>query len=153
MKKFLFILPLFIVLAFCATESQAQSNWEVGMRFGDNTSIDMTVPIGAEPRLHPAVYLDRFGVGAYFDWMYSLSGGPTGLKFYPGIGPEVFFEGRFDLAVAGDFGAEYSFNFPLTIGVDWRPALDLTNDVDFRTGNWGFIARFRFGEGTSFVKD
>ena len=59
-------------------------------------SIDATIPISAAPRLHPAIYFDRFGIGTYFDWMFSISGGPTGLKFYPGVGPEFFFENDFD---------------------------------------------------------
>jgi hypothetical protein len=52
----------------------------------------------------------------------------------------------------GNFGVEYSFGFPLTIGFDWRPGFEFTNDFDFVTRNWGFTARFRFGEGTSFKK-
>lgn len=143
-----------IVCLFLAQISvtQAQSNWEAGIRFSDNIGIDMTIPISAEPRLHPTVYLDRFGVGTYFDWMFGLTGGPSGLKFYPGVGPEFFFEGDFDFRIAGDFGVEYTFDFPLTVGIDWRPAIRLTEDQDFFSGNWGLMARFRFGEGTRFVK-
>ena len=149
MKKLFLVL---IVTVACYTATNAQANWEVGIRFPENISIDATIPIGLAPRLHPALYLERFGVGTYFDWMFALSNGPTGLKFYPGVGPEVFFEGDFDFKVAGNFGAEYSFEFPLTIGFDWRPAFRLTNGGDFETGNWGLLARFRFGEGTSFKK-
>ncbi len=134
------------------SDAQGQSNWEAGVRFGDNFSIDLTIPLAAAPRLHPAIYFDRFGTGLYFDWMFALSGGPTGLKFYPGVGPEFFFENGFDLHVAGDFGIEYSFNFPLTIGFDWRPGFEVTEGFDFKSGNWGIIARFRFGEGVRFVK-
>jgi hypothetical protein len=84
--------------------------------------------------------------------MFALSDGPTGLKFYPGVGPEFFFENSFDFHIAGDFGVEYSFDFPLTIGFDWRPGFAVTEGFDFKTSNWGFIARFRIGEGTKFVK-
>jgi hypothetical protein len=133
------------------SESQAQTNWEVGVRFGDTFAIDATVPIGAKPRLHPAVYIsDRFGVGTYFDWMFTLSGGPRGLKFYPGVGPEFYFENDFDFHIAGNFGVEYEFEFPLTVGVDWRPGFAVTDDFDFRSGNWGVTARFRLGEGVDF---
>lgn len=150
------LLRVVTIMAFMAclvpSESQAQSNWEAGLRFGDNFAADLTIPISAAPRLHTAIYFDRFGVGTYFDWMFELSNGPEGLKFYPGVGPEFYFEGRFDAGVAGDFGVEYSFDFPLTIGLDWRPTFIVTNDADFYTSNWGLIARFRFGEGTSFVR-
>jgi hypothetical protein len=135
-----------------STELKAQSNWELGVRFGDDIAIDATIPLAASPRLHPSVYFDRFGFGTYFDWMFALSGGPTGLKFYPGVGPEFFFENSFDFHIAGDFGVEYSFDFPLTVGFDWRPGFAVTEGFDFKTSNWGFIARFRFGEGTRFVR-
>jgi hypothetical protein len=143
------LIPFFILIA--STNLSAQSNWEAGVRFGDNFSIDATIPIGATPRLHPAVYFDRFGVGTYFDWMFALSDGPTGLKFYPGVGPEFFFEDRFDFAVAGNFGAEFSFKFPLTVGFDWRPGFRLTNGSKWKSDNWGITARYRFNKGAKLV--
>ena len=152
MKKILVIAAVALGAVFAGSDAKAQANWEAGLRFGDNFSADLTIPIGATPRLHVPVYFDRFGVGALFDWMFALDGGPTGLKFYPGVGPEFIFQNQFDFRVSGDFGAEYSFNFPLTIGIDWRPHFRLTNNADFNANNWGFIARFRFGEGVSFSK-
>ena len=151
--KVLFAFAVSALLFLNPTDLKAQANWEIGARFGEVIAIDMTIPLAASPRLHPAVYVNkRFGVGAYFDWMFALSDGPTGLKFYPGVGPEFFFEDSFDFHIAGDFGVEYSFDFPLTIGFDWRPGFEVTEGFDFKTSNWGFLARFRFGEGTRFVK-
>ena len=149
--KILTIKLLIIFLVFASIDLNAQSNWEAGVRFGDNWSVEATVPIGAKPRLHPAVYFDRFGVATYFDWMFELSDGPAGLKFYPGVGPEFYFGDNFDVAVAGDFGVEYAFKFPMTIGFDWRPGFRLTNDVKWKSNNWGFIVRYRFKEGAKFV--
>lgn len=145
------ILTLVIVGAI-VLESNAQSNWEVGLRFGDPTvAIDATIPLAAAPRLHPAIYLtDNFGIAGYFDWMFALSGGPQGLKFYPGVGPEFWFGNDFDFVISGDFGVEYSFDFPLSIFFDWRPGFVATDGFDFRGGNVGVGARFRFGEGVSF---
>ncbi len=150
MKK---VIIVFVSLFLTFGAIKAQSNWEAGMRFGDNISVDLTIPLGLSPRLHTAVYLsNRFGIGGYFDWMFALSSGPQGLKFYPGVGPEFYFENGFDFHIAGDFGAEYSFKFPLTIGFDWRPGFKVTESFKFKTNNWGFSARFRFGEGVRFVK-
>ena len=158
MKKVL-LLSIFVVgTVFMSSNSQAQSNWEAGIRFGDDFAIDVTIPMNA-PRIHAAAYFggngiagNDFGLGGYFDWLFALDGGPTGLKFYPGVGPEVYFGTNFNFAVAGDFGAEYSFDFPLTLGLDWRPRIIFTNDEGFHAGNWGFIARFRFGEGVRFTR-
>jgi len=142
---------LIIFLLLTSIKVSAQSNWEAGIRFGDNWSAEATIPIGTTPRLHPAVYFDRFGVATYFDWMFALSDGPTGLKFYPGVGPEFFFGDRVDVAVAGDFGAEYAFKFPLTIGIDWRPGFRLTNGTKWKSNNWGITARYRFNKGAKLV--
>ena len=151
MKQILIFSLFALSTVFFSVESKAQSNWEAGIRIGDFISFDATIPIGLAPRLHPAIYFDRFGVASYFDWMFTISGGPKGLKFYPGVGPEFWFEGDFDFDIAGNFGAEYSFDFPLTVGLDWRPAFRTTDDFKFRAGNVGVTARFRFGEGVRFV--
>jgi len=147
------ITALFLaVLFFANTHLNAQSNWEIGARFGNTWGLDATIPFAA-PRFHPAVYFGNdVTVGAYFDWLFALEGDPYGLKFYPGVGPEFHFGNNFDIAAAGNFGVEYSFNFPLTIGFDWRPRFMLTDQFDFQGNNWGIFARFRIGEGAKFVR-
>jgi hypothetical protein len=151
-KSLITIPTIILALLLANYNTQAQSNWEAGMRFGNEISVDLTIPLAASPRLHPSIYFDRFGVGTYFDWMFALSGGPTGLKFYPGVGPEFFFGNDFDFHIAGNFGAEYSFNFPLTIGFDWRPGFKVTEGFKWKSKNWGITARFRFGKGAKFEK-
>ncbi len=153
MRPLLIISILTISILFFNHSINAQSNWEIGARFGDDFSLDLTIPLAKAPRLHGAVYFNNnFSLGGYLDWMFALSDGPAGLKFYPGVGPEFYFGNSFNVAIAGDFGVEYSFNFPLTIGFDWRPNFMLSNNMNFHSGNWGILARFRFGEGTKFVK-
>lgn len=142
------VLCALVVLCFTfSTTAYSQANFEAGFRFGENIGLDATIPLGISPRLHSTIYLENFGIGTYFDWMFALTDGPEGLKFYPGVGPELFFENDFDFNIAGNFGVEYSFRFPLTIGFDWRPGFAVTNDFDFYTNNWGIMARFRFTEG------
>ena len=141
---------IFLSFGFSAN-IKAQSNLEAGIRLGKYISFDATIPVGLAPRLHPAIYLDRFGIASYLDWMFVIPDGPEGLKFYPGLGPEFWFEGDFDFDIAGNFGVEYSFDFPLTVGLDWRPSFRTTDNFDFRAGNVGVTARFRFGEMVKFV--
>ena len=152
MKKLYILFIVILGVVVLSEEAQAQSNWEAGGRFGDEISVEATIPLGGSPRLHPAVYFDRLGVASYFDWLFSLSGGPTGLKFYLGTGPEFWFGDDFDFDVVGNFGAEYSFTFPLTVSCDWRPGFRATDDFSFKMSNWGISARVRFGEGTKFKK-
>ena len=85
MKKLVILSLIILSATIINTQSKAQASWEVGARFGERGSIEATIPLGAAPRLHPAVYfygpINNFGVAGYFDWMFSLDGGPTGLNF------------------------------------------------------------------------
>lgn len=148
----LIFIVVFSFFSLTTIDLKAQANWEAGIRFGNTWSADLTIPLGKGPRLHPSIYFDRFGIATYFDWLFAISDGPTGLKFYPGVGPEIYFGSTVDFDIAGNFGAEYSFKFPLTIGFDWRPGFRLTDSFKWKSNNWGFMARFRFGEGTKFVR-
>ena len=89
-KKFVGILVV-LTCVVASVELEAQSNWEIGARFGPEIAVDMTIPLARSPRLHPTIYVHNdFALGAYFDWLFALDGGPTGLKFYPGVGPEFY---------------------------------------------------------------
>ena len=137
-----------ILTLFAVSMGQAQAAFEAGVRMGNDFSIDATFPLSKAPRLHTAFYVEGdFALGTYFDWMFSLDGGPSGLKFFPGVGPEFYFGDSFDVGIAGDFGMEYSFRFPLTIGIDYRPGFMITDGFKGYSNNWGFTARFRFVKG------
>lgn len=134
-----------ILFTFIHSTTSAQSAIEAGVRIGDDFGLDATFPLSKAPRLHTSFYFkDNFSFGTYLDWLFSLDGGPQGLKFYPGVGPEFYFGNDFNFGIAGDFGVEYSFKFPLTVGIDWRPGFMVTNNFKGYSGNWGVTARFRF---------
>ncbi len=142
--RLLSLFALFILTICSWQEAKAQTAFELGVRAGDQFAFDATLPIAAKPRLHPTVYIsDTFGVAAYFDWMFKLDGEVEGFKIYPGVGPELWFGDQLEIGAAGNFGMEYTFDFPLTVGLDWRPSLILT-EGDFLTNNWGITARFSF---------
>lgn len=142
-RKSLLILS-FIFIAFIS-KSHAQSAFEAGIRYGDEFAIDATFPLSKAPRLHTTFYLEGdFSFGTYLDWLFSLENGLQGLKFFPGVGPEFYFGDDFNLGIAGNFGVEYSFNIPLTIGIDYRPGFMITDKFKGYSSNWGFVARFRF---------
>lgn len=152
-KLFLTFFIFIALITSMLVTSKAQSNWEAGLRFGEAFGIDATIPIAASPRLHPALYFGySLGLATYFDWMFSLNEGPEGLKFYPGVGPEIYIGNNFDVGIAGNFGVEYSFDIPLTISLDWRPGFIITDNMNFHSGNWGISARFRFNEGVKLIK-
>lgn len=148
----------FLVCILSQNKANGQSTWEAGIRVGDKFSIEGTIPIAASPRLQPAIYISDlggqsygdFGLAAYFDWMFALENGPRGLKFFPGVGPEFFFGNDFHFVIAGNFGVEYAFDFPLTIAFDWRPGFVTTDSFSFYSQNAGVSARFRFGDRVRF---
>ena len=145
MKFLLKISLTFFALLFVIETSNAQSAFEAGIRAGHDVGIDATFPLSKAPRLHTSLYFaNDFAIGTYLDWLFSLDGGPQGLKFYPGVGPDFFFGDDFNVGIAGNFGIEYSFDFPLTVGFDYRPGFMITNNFNSYTSNWGFTARFRF---------
>lgn len=126
------------------TSKEKTQRIQLGIRFGDNFSIDATLPFSKASRIHPNIMFGDGGVrlGAYLDWVWGVDQA-HGLKLYPGVGPEFWFYNSFDIGVAGNFGAEYAFKFPLTVGIDWRPGMKFIN-YKFHTGNWGITARWRF---------
>tara|TARA_B110001450_G_scaffold35448_1_gene30984 strand:- start:234 stop:650 length:417 start_codon:yes stop_codon:yes gene_type:complete len=118
---------------------------EIGARFNDNHFyVDAVIPFKKASRLHPSVAIGNGGamVATYLDWTIALNEA-NGLGFYYGLGPELYFYNDFNIGVAGDFGIEYAFKAPITIGFDWRPGF-VFSPYDFHTGNWGFIVRYRF---------
>lgn len=134
-----------VLILSIAHSSYSQSAFEAGVRFGEEWAIDATFPLSKAPRLHTTFYLEGdFSFGTYLDWLFVLENGPSGLKFFPGVGPEFYFGKNFDMAIAGNFGVEYSFNFPLTVGIDYRPGFMITDGFDGQFDNWGISARFRF---------
>ena len=156
MSRLLCVYMTSMSLLFCILiEANAQSNWEGGLRYGDEVALEATIPFSEAPRLHGAMYLGQnqgkgFGLGGYFNWMINTNKrASNGLSFYPGIGPEFYFGDLFNAGLAADLGMEYSFRFPLTLGFDWRPSYIFTNDIGRINDNWGFVARFRLGQGTS----
>ncbi len=47
----------------------------------------------------------------------------------------------------GIIGLDYKFNnIPLNISLDWKPELNLVNDINFEPAAVGFTARFTFGK-------
>lgn len=146
MKNIIRVLSIsFLFSIAISVSSFAQSAFEAGLRYGDRFAIDATFPLSKAPRLHTTFYVEGdFTIGTYLDWLFSLDGGPQGLKFFPGIGPEFYFGNDFNLGIAANLGVEYSFNFPLTIGIDYRPGFMITDSFKGYSNNWGIVARFRF---------
>lgn len=144
MKKIL--LTVVVLISF----SQFVDAQEVGIRFGDafggHYAIDGIISLAEFSRIHADVSFGNDGVGveALWDFLYKPLG--TGFHWYVGVGPSLYLGDPFALAVTGEIGLEYHFDFPIAVGADWRPSFILIEDTDFEAGWFGVNVRYVFGK-------
>ncbi|MGI9532842.1 hypothetical protein [Lutimonas sp.] len=133
-----------ILLLGCHVHGQ-----EIGLRFGDmngnNIGIDATIPI-KEKRIHASVgFGDNVGLDLIYDFAVASIFRSPDLRYYVGIGLTTLFASEFKLGVMGEVGIEYGFpRTPISIGLDYRPAIIVIEKMDFIYGNFGFNVRYRF---------
>lgn len=142
MKKLLFLSAIIVA---SLTTAQAQ---EVGIRFGEgvnNVAVDGIFSTGKFSRIHADVsFGDGVGVDLLWDFMYRPVGDVQGLDWYVGAGPSLWLGDPFGLGAAGEVGIEYHFDFPMAIGVDWRPTFWILEDTNFSADSFGLNIRYVF---------
>ena len=76
-----------------------------------------------------------YGGGGYIGFVKTLNTTTGKEKTDPNFGAQ------------GVIGLDYKFNnIPLNISLDWKPELNLVNDINFEPAAVGFTARFTFGK-------
>lgn len=143
MKK----IALFVSFVAITFLSSAQI-FEIGARFGEtlgnNVAIDGIMSVGKYSRIHADVsFGNGIGVEALYDFLYKPVP-DTPLNWYMGVGPAVLLGDTFVLGGAGEIGLEYRFDFPMVIGLDWRPTLVLVENTDFVVDSFGLNLRYTF---------
>ena len=140
------LLLVTIILAGSVLVSNAQ---ELGVRFGDvsggNLAIDGIFSTGEFSRIHADVsFGDGFGIDALWDFLYRPLGGEA-FNWYAGVGPYIWVNDPFWFGAVGELGLEYQFNsIPISISLDWRPALSV-EETDFYFEGFGLNIRYVFG--------
>ena len=135
-----------VCLMFFAYHVGAQ---EIGVRFGDmygnNIAMDATIPV-KNKRIHATVsFGGNVGVDAIYDFAVASMFRSPDLRYYAGVGLTTLFASEFKLGVMGEVGLEYGFpRTPLTVGLDYRPAIIIIEKMDFIYGNFGLNVRYRF---------
>lgn len=128
--------------------SVALSAQELGIRFGqvsgeNNVAVDGIFQAGPG-RIHANVsFGDGVGLDALWDFIYKPLG-EENFNWYVGVGPSVYFGDDFFLGASGEIGLEYSFDAPITIGLDYRPTFWIVEDTSFEWGGFGLNIRYRF---------
>ncbi|MGB1295121.1 MAG: hypothetical protein ACPG6V_06540 [Flavobacteriales bacterium] len=149
MKKNIFGILVCAVVGF-TTQMNAQ---ELGLRFGNvlenNVAIDALVDIKNNSRVHANLSFSDRGLGVSALWNLSflpINDYPD-LHWYVGAGPYTILGKDFDLGLASEIGVEYQFiDFPMTIGLDWRPQLEIVDHTTFRAGGFGLNVRYQFSK-------
>lgn len=135
-----------VCLMFFAYHVSAQ---EIGIRFGDmygnNIGLDATIPI-KNKRIHATVsFGNNVGVDAIYDFAVESIFRSPDLRYYAGVGLTTLFASEFKLGVMGELGIEYSFpRTPVSLSLDYRPAIMIIEKMDFIYSNFGLNVRYRF---------
>lgn len=145
MKK---IIKLFFLVL--STQLFAQ---EIGIRlgsFGDNNvAIDGIVNFEDNTRLHGDITFGN-GIGANLLYDFKVDSFKTSnqnFQYYFGVGVGTFIGDPFILGVNGETGIEYLFQkVPVTLGIDWRPQLNIITKTSLEIVSFGFNIRYRINE-------
>lgn len=153
MKKLIntFIFSLFIgLISYQSAQAQQQitvpRDFEFGLRIGDTRggalALDAVLPL-RQNRLRANLGItDGLSIAGLYDWTFNL---PDNFQWYLGAGAILDFENELNLAAAGEIGIEYKFfEVPISFGIDWRPAIELTDDTRFNSDSFGINIRYTF---------
>lgn len=157
MKK----LILLAALAVSALITNAQSEGpELGVRFGGGfganlNAIDGVLALGDVNRIHADLAFGNriIALDGLYEWQFDIG---ENFIVYPGVGGGFYHWSGYDagpfvrvpsytsIAVVGVIGIEYVIEaVPISVGLDFRPSIGLTNSVGYGSG-WGLMARYRF---------
>lgn len=129
------------------SSSNAMQNNSVSFKqfISDKTAIEALFTFG-----------DPLALGALLEFHKPLN--PAGLTWFYGGGGYIGFVKKLNtntgkegtdpnFGAQGVIGLDYKFtNIPLNISLDWKPELNLVNDINFEPAAIGFTARFTFGK-------
>lgn len=145
MKKALTLL-LFLVI----TKINAQ---EIGIRFGNfknkGIAIDGIVSFEDATRLHGDItFANDIGANLLYDFKVNhIDLGNLKLQYYIGTGIHSYLSDDFTLGINGETGIEYLFKqTPITVGLDWRPQLDIITNTSLDIFKFGLNIRYRINE-------
>lgn len=162
MKKILFVVLLLTVIS-AGSLLQAQSyRTALGVRLSSanamqNNSVSFKQFITDKTAIEALfTFGDPLALGALVEFHKPLSS--AGLTYYYGGGGYIGFVKTLNVntqktntdpnfGAQGVIGLDYKFNnIPLNLSLDWKPELNIVNDINFEPAAIGFTARFTFGK-------
>ena len=160
MKKILLLSLVSVCSFFVSAQSEGP---ELGVRLGGGygtgfSAVDFVLPVSDMNRIHLDLGIGNryFGLEGLYEWQFDIG---ENFSVYPGFGLGYYSwsHHRYDkhrhideryrystIAVLGVIGIEYQIQpVPLTVGIDFRPAFGLNNDVGYGSVG-GLMCRYRF---------
>ena len=132
MKKIILTL-VFVTVLVNVLNAQVDKK-AIGLHFGglngNGAEISYQQPLGANrAELDLGLHSGGFGLSGLYQWVKPLPQVSEGFYWYYGLGAGIGFyrfnvlSSSFNVGVLGQIGAEYDFEFPLQISIDYRPGI------------------------------
>ena len=161
MKK-IFVIVLLAGAGFLNNASAQDYKTGLGVRLSSsnamqNNSVSFKQFISSKTAVEALfTFGDPLALGALLEFHKPLAA--SGLTYYYGEGGYISFVKKLNITTQkestdpnfgaqGVIGLDYKFsNIPLNISLDWKPELNIVNDINFEPAAVGFTARFTFGK-------
>ena len=127
--------------------SNVINSQEAGLRFGEmagnNIAIDGVYNF-KDSRIHGDIsFGEGVGIDVVYDFVLNPITGVDNLYYYLGIGITTLIQSDYELGGVGEVGIEYRFpNIPLTLSLDYRPAIIVIEKSDFHWNGFGLNLRY-----------
>lgn len=162
MKRLAIVCSVIAVFALSGTVSAQDYKTALGVRLSSanamqNNSISIKQFINDRTAIEGLfTFGDPLALGALVEFHKPLTA--AGLQYFYGAGGYVGFVKNVNPATQktvtnanfgaqGVIGLDYKFNnIPLNISLDWKPELNIVDDINFEPAAIGFSARFTFGK-------
>jgi hypothetical protein len=155
-KSFLF---LFVIILFSASQLKAQDyKTALGIRLSSqgpaiNNSVSFKYFMNPKLAIEGLFTFDRrAAIGALLE-VHNPMPSTEGLQWFYGAGAYLGFDSdktntnRALMGGQGIIGLDYKFaNLPLNLSLDWKPELNIIDNINFEPAAVGFTIRFTFGK-------
>ena len=157
MKKVLFLIAIIVFLSFSQLHAQLYKS-ALGIRLSSrdavvNNSVSFKQFINSKTAVEALFTFDKkTALGALLEWHKALPGA-EGLYWYYGGGTYLGFDAdktnpsRSLMGAQGIVGLDYKFiNFPVNLALDWKPELNIIDNINFEPAAIALTIRFTFGK-------
>lgn len=162
MKRIFFTAAVLFGSLGAAQAQEGITENAIGMRFSDGSDFGAEINyqrlLDSNNRLELGLgfrnnkSLDAYKITGVYQWLWNIK---DGLHWYAGVGGALGtwrYESKHHddngaiVALTGQVGIEYNFDFPLQVFVDFRPNIYLTDYHDYNSfdPDFGIGARFKF---------